>query len=54
MGEGGRLICQSLLSAFSVGQGFASTICNVLREFQHRHRIKSDEDDDDDDDEEED
>ena len=51
MGEGGRQICQSLLSAFSVGQGFASTICNVLREFQHRHHIKSGDDDDDDEEE---
>ena len=30
---------------------FASTICNVLREFQHRHRIKSGDDDDDDEEE---
>ena len=32
---GGAKICQSQVSPFQGGQGFASTICNALREFQH-------------------
>ena len=34
-GPGGAKICQSQVSPFQGGQGFASTICNALREFQH-------------------